>query len=642
MAGSGGSLIKISEEKITLQRGAADALISELSYKPRAATVAAPGQLYAASLRASVASGGSKASLEETLRAVRESDNLLDPTEHSVLFGTRRAVQVALAVLDEYKKLVGLEAQDISRMTESQKSEFQEKSKTAAAVTLFVWASYVQYSLLKSGNEAQHADHVKLPECILDDPFTALRCGIYYLIQNLAYPTVKTDLAVATTAFYHAELVLEEIEKRKGSFKFLDAFDKISYGIEGTDFFVQGLDRHDAGTTSVEFNRVELASIVGNADAKHFTKRLAERMVMYNFAAEKNVFVELGGFMPVFMGFGKPGTGKSMLISSMATLLKDYCTNLKIPFKFHPLPDGIIDSYQGNSAKNMIAWMRPLQSKDSIIFAPMDDAENVVRERTDKNVSEGERAIVGVFLRYTEGAYAIMRGNASIGLYTNIPEQIDAAVRSRIQGRMVIDGAVTKEDWLDQGQLWWSGRYKSQTGFVDLKDPKGYVYQSSQGVLKSMTEAAQTHDVPTHSTMRDVFDHVQKNHDVNSWEFYGHLFPAVIERFPTFSSRDYRNIQAAVDQRVMDFDMPSEWFEKPEAFTALDYETQKAMVLELRSKNMKGLSFKDIFRQEVVGYLDTYASIANADFDRAVEARVKELRINAAAMRQVENVRSGK
>ena len=84
-------------------------------------------------------------------------------------------------------------------------------------------------------------------------------------------------------------------------------------------------------------------------------------MLSYDFTAKKNPFQELGGFMPVFMGYGIPGTGKSMLIAAIATRLKEHCDNLDIPFLFHPMPDTLISTFQGGSAEKMVEWMKPLQ-----------------------------------------------------------------------------------------------------------------------------------------------------------------------------------------------------------------------------------------------------------------------------------------
>ena len=55
--------------------------------------------------------------------------------------------------------------------------------------------------------------------------------------------------------------------------------------------------------------------------AEHFNfKILFTPIIPYlsDFEAKKNPFQELGGFMPVFMGYGIPGTGKSSFTKAIA------------------------------------------------------------------------------------------------------------------------------------------------------------------------------------------------------------------------------------------------------------------------------------------------------------------------------------
>jgi hypothetical protein len=56
----------------------------------------------------------------------------------------------------------------------------------------------------------------------------------------------------------------------------------------------------------------------------------------------------------------------------------------------------------------LVEWMKPMQDPTKIIFAPIDDAENSLQERT------ALKEVIGVFLRYTEGAYAVNYGNSSV------------------------------------------------------------------------------------------------------------------------------------------------------------------------------------------------------------------------------------
>lgn len=568
-------------------------------------------------------------SFSEQIMSMNVDDPLLTDVRLHTLRAVRQGMQIGFHIADQYRQRSGASSFESAHgLSEIQKAELNEKIQTAAAVALFVSARYVLWNMQEQMRDNAFVGNIPASyETVeLSTPRSAIMSMMYTLGKHAEREVQGSDDRLVAAVVGFMQVVEESVVNRVTGFKHTDPFTSVSYTLENTNFSVHGFDTSAfAKASSIEFNRVAMGDIVGNADAKHFARRLVERTMCYNVLAKRNVFSELGGLAPVWMGYGKPGTGKSMLIAAVATMFQDYCDKLGRPFLFHPLPDNIIDSYQGNSAKNMVAWMKTAQDPSQIAFMPIDDAENILEERTRQGVSEGVRAAIGVFLRYTEGAYAVNHGNATIGVFTNLPEQLDAAVRSRIQGRMIINGAATVEDCLDQDYLWMR-RFAGQD-FLDITPPSVYEYMSAQQAVQSIGETSQTRDEPENAIVAEIFAMIARQYTGQSHEFFGHLYRSFMERFPQFSSRDIRNIQSAVDQRVMDFDLPPEWFEKPENFVNLEYDRQKELVLALRDENLKELRLAGVYRQEVVRYLDNYVTIANAQFDRDVEERVKQMRV---------------
>jgi hypothetical protein len=280
--------------------------------------------------------------------------------------------------------------------------------------------------------------------------------------------------------------------------------------------------------------------------------------------------------------------------------------------------------------------MKPLQDPTKLIFAPIDDAENNLQERTTQGVSAGVKEVIGVFLRYTEGAYAVNYGNSSIGLFTNLPEMLDKAVISRVQGRFKIDGARTEHDFLDQDHLWWRKLDDTIPDFVNMQGPENYSYLQDQGLAKNMGEILNVVEKPSEDRVHAIYDTVEKQFKINQHLFYANLYKAMQKAFPFFSSRDVRNIQSAISLRLTDFDLEEDWFENPEIYFKKDYDTKFNMLQELMRANMKGLDFSEIRRQEVVRYLDNVATIADTDFKRKVDARVNQINIENEARKAFE------
>ncbi len=563
---------------------------------------------------------------------------------NQTLFAIQEALTVGIWTKDSYYDASGLSSlnERKSSLDNATKREFESKRHTATAFMLFATAYKVLHALRNHASDDLSVMKQKfagIPELSFLSPLKGISSCLFYYDKYLAHPElISSDKDVIDFTVVYFEALLDEIQMRKSTLEYTETIVDRTYKLENSDFAISGWENVFIGTAkSIAFNKIQFEQIVGNRDAKHFARRLTERLMSYDFDAKKNPFQELGGFMPVFMGYGIPGTGKSMLIAAIATRLKEYSDQLDIPFLFHPMPDTLISTFQGGSAEKMVEWMKPLQDPTRLIFAPIDDAENNLQERTAQGVSAGVKEVIGVFLRYTEGAYAVNYGNSSIGLFTNLPEMLDKAVISRVQGRFKIDGARSEHDFIDQDHLWWRGIDSTMPGFINMDNPDNYTYLSDQILAKNMGDILKLSDRPTEPRVLEVFDKVHALHEFDDHAFYASLYKEIQKIFPFFSSRDVRNIQSAVSLRLTDFDLESDWFENPEHYFNKDYETKFNMLQELMKANMKGLDFADIRRQEVVRYLDNVATIADTDFKRKVDARVNQLNIDLAARREFEN-----
>jgi len=601
--------------------------------------------------RANNGSNVSLTSVSKTILALKKRllpDSVAIPIYlNQTLYAVQEGLTLGIWIKDSYYDSSGLStlSENRSALDSSGKREFESKMHTATAFMLFSLAYNILHNLKPYASDDLSVMKQKfagIPEVSLISPLKGIACCLFYYDKYLGHPDIiKSDKDVIDFTVVYFEALIDEIQLRKSSLEYTETIEDRTYKLESrggsTEFSVSGWLNVFSGTAkSVEFNKIQFEQIVGNKDAKHFARRLTERMLSYDFMAKKNPFQELGGFMPVFMGYGIPGTGKSMLIAAIATRLKEHSENLDIPFLFHPMPDTLISTFQGGSAEKMVEWMKPLQDPTKLIFAPIDDAENNLQERTAQGVSAGVKEVIGVFLRYTEGAYAVNYGNSSIGLFTNLPEMLDKAVISRVQGRFKIDGARTEHDFLDQDHLWWRKLDNTMPDFVNMNDPSNYKYLKDQGLAKNMGEILNVAEKPTEERVLEAFDRSEKNHKSIDHLFYATLYKEIQKVFPFFSSRDVRNIQSAVSLRLTDFDLEKDWFENPEIYFKKEYDTKFNMLQELMRANMKGLNFSDIRRQEVVRYLDNVATIADTDFKRKVDARVNQLNVDLEAREQFE------
>lgn len=558
----------------------------------------------------------------------------LPPALSQTTYALQEAIAIGNWARESYADASGLSTlrEKLSTLDSNGKRDFESKMQTGTSFMLFSIASFALYHLRPMASSdlgVMKNKFAGLPEVSVISPSKGISCMLFYYNKYLNHPDIilsDKDVVDLTVVFFEA--LLNELAQRRTSLQYTECITDRNYKLENSDFVISGWEGQGGDSAvSIEFNKIKFEQIVGNKDAKHFARRLTERMLSYDFTAQKNPFQELGGFMPVFMGYGIPGTGKSMLIAAIATKLQEHAEQLDVPFLFHPMPDTLISTFQGGSAERMVEWMKPLQDPSRLIFAPIDDAENNLQERTQQGVSAGVKEVIGVFLRYTEGAYAVNYGNSSIGLFTNLPEMLDKAVISRIQGRFKIDGAQRVNDFIDQDFIWWRKLDESVKGFVNMKDPSSYEYLSDQKMVTHMGEVLDHLEEPTENAVKKAFEIAKSEAALNEHAFFAKLYKETQKSFPFFSSRDVRNIQSAISLRLTDFDLETEWLDNPELFIQKDYDTKFNMLKELMQANMKGLSFAEIRLQEVIRYLDNYATIADTDFKRQVEKQVERNRI---------------
>jgi hypothetical protein len=642
------SFLPIKNEQLNEFTPRANALLAKVEWQPKPSVTNAkqPQDSSTPTYRESSLSPAmvESVSLLKLARTISRDEALLSSDVNHAMQKVREGIKIGMYLSKLYTESSGLdrliEQNQRGGLADAQKAEFRGKYTTASVITVFVTAYYVvaelaDYKAEDLGN--LQLDFQGVPEVSLQNPVRALQCLLFYYGMYLDSPSVKTDLEFVKMTQIYFRAVLDELKTRERSFEYTEAFTNQSYKLEHGDFHVRGFEVDTiGGETSMEFNRVELSSIVGNREAKHSARRLVERLLCYDVATKRNPFNDLGGFPTLRMGYGKPGTGKSLQIAATATMLSDYCKTLNIPFLFWPMPDTIVSTFQGGSAERMVAWMKPLRDATKIIYAPIDDGENNLEDRTRQGVSAGVREVIGVFLRYTEGAYALNHGNTAIEIFTNLPDQIDKAVLSRIVARFAIDGAEKWEDFLDQDHLWWRKYQNIDPSFIAMNDPKEYTYLAAQALLSSVSELAEESSEPKEESIRLIFDKVKHQYDIKEHRFFAELYKNVHEAFPFFTSRDVRNIQQAVNNRIMDFEFPQEWFDDPELFFSKDYDTKKNMLTELMKTNMKDLSFADIRLQEAIKYLDNMVRIASVTREQQIDKMVEDVLMRDEVAKRVE------
>lgn len=584
------------------------------------------------------------ASLIEGVKKVSGDDLLVSGCPSAIIDTIRTGFSFGLHLFEQYARASGLDnliSLNSSRsLPITQEAEYHSRLRTASAVLLFSSSNYIKWEL--SGFEPEKVSPLSvefkgLPEIDLSNPIVSMNCQLFYMSWYIEQSgVVGSEYQMVKFLLVYCEALLAEIRSQVASLEYTESFTQNSYKIDDIDFAIDGFkEASNRIVVGKEFKRVTFDQIVGNRDAKHSGKRLAQRLACYDPVEKDNPFRVLGGMSYIRMGSGKPGTGKSLQIAATATMCHDLCEKVGLDFIFNPLPETVISTFQGGSGERMDQWFEVMRNPNAVSYSPIDDGENNLQDRTQQGVSAGVREVIGVFLRGTEGAGAVNLGNGAIDIMTNLPEQIDAAVLSRIQERFSIDGAVDEIDFSDQDYLWWSGLQRIDPKFVDIRPWEGREYMSTQGALKSLAEIEEGDPEIKHPGIAKIVAGVKSRHKVESDRFFADLYYSVQQVFSGFTSRDVRNIQSGISLRIMDFDIPDDWFDDLSLFFEKTFEEKLEILKVLMRENMKGLSFVDLRYRTAINYIDKMAQIGDVNFERDVLRHVEHVRVIDEAQRRL-------
>jgi hypothetical protein len=556
-----------------------------------------------------------KVSLIESIRDIAPKDTLFTDTENLVLREVRRGLQVFHEVVESYEKASGLTRLEVGE-------ERSKKTETACAAGLFAACAYMVRKL--AGHRADEVEglsfEVSEPASVsLKSKREAGDLLLWYLVEQIR-EHAREDVGLAKVVLDCARQVAEHLRELSGSLEHLEFYSRYRFRVEADDVVIAGFELDEPSTRS----RVEIAvkrpeEVVGNHVAKFEAMRLAQRLVCYDPERQRNPFVDLGGFSFSFLGDGSPGTGKTTLIQMTVSLLDQYCKTLGLPFRYENFSIDQISDYQGRSAQNAKRFCQSVLDPSGIGFGTVDDVDQVCASRDDKHASAGQLEVTAVLMQELAGAETIVRGNATFGLFSNYPEKVDDALRQRTQARFLVDGPQTREDFTDLMYLLLGSSWQLEHG-------EGYVPFSTQEIRKVIRARYEEHDRPHDPALARLFEEHAKGGEIATWIEFGHYLKALQQHDPRFTGRAVKNIADAVRFRMMDFDLPEDWLERPELFFQKPYETKVAMLEELRGEITPRVVLQEIHR-----YVDSEARYLSAEAGREVADRTRQLRVEAEA-----------
>lgn len=549
------------------------------------------------------------------IEAADADDPLVSPTQASVITALRRALAIALAVSENYGEQGGLS--DLKRanlegaLPANRKGVFSEMLGAEALISMYVFANAVAYLIAPMASETTVVIG-EVEEVLTDNGQLALYGVLWELDQDIAALAGDDARLVACVAGF-AEQLMEKVSLRAQNAAQLATFAASTWKVEADDFVISGFtpaSKTKGSKLTMTFKKPN--EVVGNHIAKYQSMKLAKMLMAYDFERRLNPFAELGGFIFTFMGDGKPGTGKTTLIQMMAGLISGYCETANYPFRFQNLSTDSIDSYQGKSGQNAKSFIDNVLDPNVIGFGTIDDIDQLAGKRGDRQSSAGQLEITAVLMESFAGANTVVRGNCTFGMFSNYPENVDDALRQRAGARFLVDGPITRDDYIDILHLLMGKNHD-----IPLGDHEAF---AAQQIKSAVAKSFAGHAKPHEPGLMQVFDKVSDEVGaLDTIAKLGSYLKGIQEADGRFTGRAIKNITDAVKVRAMDFELPDEWMEEPDLFLFKNYDEKLGMISELRQP-----IDVDMVVQEINRYADSEFRYADKSDEVAIDGMVRD------------------
>jgi ATPases of the AAA+ class len=628
MSGLNAGLTTIHEDEIAKHLAVAQGLVTRAVVldhgEGQGASLAGTGRRFVPTVTTGSVKRTREVELSKTIQLVRASDPMLSPQQHAVLYRARRGAQVALAVSDVFARQTNLEqlqARNLSSpLAGADAEQFKALLSASAYISAFTFSAYLLSTLT---GESEPANDTREPDFLFDTPQDALKSLIAGLDAAVAGAGDDTALVMRARAF--ARVAIDGLIARKGRFTGLSAFETTHIRIEADGFTLDGFDVAAGARRkplTMTFRKPE--EVVGNHIAKYQSIKLAKMLMAYDFERQMNPFVELGGFLFTFIGDGMPGTGKTTLIQMIAGLLNDYCEMAGYAFHYENFGVDQISSYQGKSGQNCKEFVTNVLNPRAIGFGTIDDVDQVTAKRSDDRASSGQHEVTAVLMESFAGASTVVRGNATFGMFSNFPENVDDALRQRAGARWLVDGPQTENDYVDIFALL-IGKNHS----IPLGDHALY---ADQEIKRAVAASYQQHSRPQEEGLAAVWERFEKTRGrIETLADIGAYLHEIKLAEPRFTGRAIKNITDAIKMRAMDVELPDEWFASPDVFLHKPYDEKKAMIEALR-----GPITMDMVLQEINRYADSEFRYADKSDDAAVAEIIRREKQRERAVAEIE------
>ena len=545
------------------------------------------------------------------MKVVPDEQHLHTLEEAEALRAIRKGLGVYMVIFDLLENKSGL-GHMISSPAGRDERKFRDTLEFVTTYSLFALASYVsiKMGLILSVNSRENLPAIKLAEDYFIftkgkiDTISTLLCDYVHALNTADESGKKIIIDsidyVGLSNNFFIQLKNACVNNRKKfSDDLLALVSNTVFKVEGDDISVSNFDsQYSTSEQKIEFVKVRPEEIVGNSDSKRGVIRNVDRLALFDVKEALNPISVLGGLSWSVLFDGLPGTGKTSLFKLAMSRLHERGEQTGTPVEFISIDQRIKDEYYGKTGKNLLDRLDKTKQKNKLMLVFFDDVDLLLLSRGDPNMGGSDKDVLNITMQFLDGMFTKPIGNCQVYAATNEPTSTDSALRQRFHQRYLVAGPETWQDYASliftklQPQLK-AGILKvdGDTDFIKLKimEPAAATEKNTAAQEKSGTGGG---------ILSDFISKISGGGKKGcTWEDIGRLCIEFKKKDERFTGRPIHSIGENLKEYSADFEIPEEFFTKPETFLKLSFVEKVNKLKEL---------YKPITAEKVMSELERY------------------------------------
>ena len=577
-----------------------------------------------------------KVNLWSIVRNMDASDKFLYSQDENLVLDT---IRDGLAIQEYFYNTISGERSGLNQLVNDKKrneADFRQRVKFTSLHSLYAGVAYILSGLEKAvnGDEGKESANIdKFKFSVIDDDKGARQYTLGYfgnLLRNaVAQKTVTNGKQLLHFTHEYFKNIEEHLKQQIDNYKFLKKLDgetDLIEDFENTVFDIDGVKlrgfEYEAKVMDkpkIEFKEVQPEEVKGNDLAKKMMIRDVERLALYNFKKQKNPILEFDGLTWSTLLDGFPGTGKTMMMQMEMTYLKKLAEMIGVPFYYWIIDASEKSEYYGKAQRDYRAKLERTLDPNALNLVYFDDVDLLIPGRNIQGMNSADQDILKLFMDYLAGIGTIFRGNTISRAATNVATALDDAFRQRFKQRFLVVGPTTDQQCSDIMVI--KFRKQIKNGLLTVAEGKGY------SIDHSVEEQAHMFDEETVKILKAAKKTVKS--DV-TWADIGHLLAEYKKIDPRFTGRAMDNIYSNVVAKSMDFDIPQEWYEKPEIFFQQTYDEQVKLI-----KGLIDPINPQLILEETDRYWQSEKRYHSDEHTKRVSDRIEDIKVDLEARNEI-------